>query len=98
MLRLEDLCVESGISILDCLAVLDNNAQGIVFVVDNDRLLGSLTDGDIRRALINDANKNDLIEGYYNKKVVSFHMNALDTEVQKTLSDKIKVIPLLDAG
>ena len=96
MLRIEDLCLESNSSILDCLAVLDNNAQGIVFVVNNGRLLGSLTDGDIRRALINGANKNDLIDGYYNKEVVSFHVDTHDAEIQKILSDKIKLIPLLD--
>jgi len=96
VLKVKDICVEAEASILTCLEVLDKNAQGIVFVVDNGQLLGSLTDGDIRRALIGGANKNDSIRQYYNKEVISFNVNTLDSEVQNALSEKIKVIPLLD--
>jgi perosamine synthetase len=96
MLKVKDICVEAETSILACLEVLDKYAQGIVFVLENGKLVGSLTDGDIRRALINGANKNNSISPYYNKEVVSFHVNTLDTEVQNALSEKIKIIPLLD--
>ena len=50
---IEELLIRDDRTIRDALAVIDRNAQGICFAVDGaGRLVGVLTDGDIRRALI----------------------------------------------
>ncbi|MDY0873653.1 nucleotidyltransferase family protein [Dongia rigui] len=47
-----------GSSIRDAMSVLDRSALQIVLVVDKDeRLLGTVTDGDIRRGLLRDLNQ-----------------------------------------
>ncbi|APD93341.1 alcohol dehydrogenase [Alteromonas mediterranea] len=47
------LLVEPGLSLVDAVKRLDEGAKRILIVVDkHDRLIGTVTDGDIRRALI----------------------------------------------
>ncbi|MDQ6718035.1 MAG: sugar phosphate nucleotidyltransferase, partial [Gemmatimonadota bacterium] len=51
---LSRLKVSQGASLLDALRVIDRGAESIAFVTDaSDRVVGTVTDGDIRRALIN---------------------------------------------
>lgn len=50
---LERLLVNEGTDLAGILTAIDRNGQGLVFVVDgNRRLLGVVTDGDVRRALM----------------------------------------------
>lgn len=50
---LATLCIGSGRSIHEVIALLDINRLGIALVVDEDRrLLGTVTDGDVRRAVL----------------------------------------------
>lgn len=53
MTPLDDLCVGPGASVVDVMRRLNANTRGIVLVVEDDsRLLGTITDGDIRRAML----------------------------------------------
>lgn len=53
MVELERFLVRSHSSIREVMACLDRNAKGIALVVDEERrLLGTVTDGDIRRAIL----------------------------------------------
>ena len=51
--KVKHLLVSETESTLKCMKKLDNNANKILFVVgENDELIGSLTDGDIRRWIL----------------------------------------------
>ena len=51
--ELDQLLLDSGATILDALKTIDRSGQTIAFVTEeNGRVIGSLTDGDIRRALL----------------------------------------------
>lgn len=51
--RLAKFVVNKAVSIVDIMGVIDANAKGIVFVVDDsESLVGVITDGDIRRWII----------------------------------------------
>ena len=53
--ELEALCLSAGATIRDAMACIDLNRSGIALVVAEDlRLLGTITDGDIRRAMLAD--------------------------------------------
>ena len=52
MVEVKDLIVEQEDSIKEVMRVIDNSGLGIAFVVDQDnKLKGTVTDGDIRKAL-----------------------------------------------
>src|SRR5688500_4998033 len=47
------LCVAANATLLEALKVIDEGAESIAFVTDTDeRVIGTLTDGDIRRAIL----------------------------------------------
>ncbi len=51
--RIEDFCVSITGNLLDALKVIDRDAEGFAVVLDeNGTVCGTLTDGDIRRALL----------------------------------------------
>lgn len=52
-INLRDLCIDADASLLDAMKVLERGGEAIAFVCDaGGRVIGSLTDGDIRRALL----------------------------------------------
>ena len=52
----------------DVLETLDKGAQGIVLVIDdNGKLYGTITDGDVRRALLNGMDTNSPLEDFIQK-------------------------------
>lgn len=61
-MNITDLLLDHTQAIRDAMALLNRNTKGIAFVVDGQRkLLGSVTDGDIRRALLHGARMDDAI-------------------------------------
>jgi len=56
---LKECCVSIEATLMDALCVIDQGGVGIALVVDRDqRLCGTLTDGDVRRAIIRGADLN----------------------------------------
>lgn len=52
---LSKLCIDQGSSVQDTMKCMDSSRLGIVLVVDdNRRLVGTITDGDVRRAVLAD--------------------------------------------
>ncbi len=52
-MRKEDFIVSTNTSLVDVMKRVDTTAMGIVYVCDSDsRLLGTITDGDVRRTII----------------------------------------------
>jgi mannose-1-phosphate guanylyltransferase / mannose-6-phosphate isomerase len=47
-----DFIISSSDSILNALKKIDNNNKGFLIVMDNNKVVGTLTDGDIRRQII----------------------------------------------
>ena len=51
-MKISDFLIDKDKSLKDALEVINNNGQGLCFVVEDLKLLGILTDGDIRRYLL----------------------------------------------
>jgi len=96
MLELKDLCIDLKESIFDALKKIDANAQGILFVVENFHLKGIVTDGDIRRSLINKVALDTSVSEIFNKQYTALDHNTSDEIIQANLSEQVKVIPLID--
>lgn len=72
MRNLEDILVDPDIPLSEAIKVLDQGGVRIILVVDNEkRLLGTITDGDIRRALLKRHDLNCSISEVMNKNPVS---------------------------
>ena len=93
------LLVGSNIKIIEALKRLDETADKVLFVVDsNSKLLGALTDGDIRRYILNGRSLEDDITRVYNKNPKFLHENEYTQEKLKEifLVHKITDVPILD--
>ena len=95
-LRLEDFLCNEEISIVEAMERISQNRHGILFVVDKEyHLLGSLTDGDIRRWLVKTGNLSAKISKVMFKTPTSIlesdKNNALGVMKQK----KITAVPVI---
>ena len=84
-------------TIKDALRRIDSLAGQTLFVVDEDeRMIGSLTDGDIRRALIKDALLDDSIETVMSTNFKSLRQNEFSSGLIRQLKKSgIEYVPLL---
>jgi perosamine synthetase len=85
-------------SLLSVMKNLNDSAMGISFVLDEDKkLCGTVTDGDIRRALLKDSqldeNVGSIIIKEYTYATVSDDYEVLFSKI----TDQVKVIPIVDA-
>jgi dTDP-glucose pyrophosphorylase len=93
------LLIQNDISIIEALKRLDETADKVLFVVNKEcMLLGSLTDGDIRRYLLCGISLDDNIAEVYNKnpKSVLEKDYSHDNLKKLFLRYKLFVIPIID--
>lgn len=98
---MKDHLINKNITMLDALSCICALAPEplVLFVVDNDgRMVGTLTDGDTRRALIKGASTNDKVEAImhcdFNYLKVEELKNVKELKRQKEL--QMKLVPVLD--
>lgn len=94
-----DHLIQSGASLIEALTKLDCLAKdAILFVVNEENtLLGSLTDGDVRRGLLRNLTMDDVVDGFIQSKPK--HIKKSNYSVQDIVSlrdNNFKVIPVLD--
>lgn len=83
-------------SIIDAMKQIDSNAKGIVFVVEDTRLLATLTDGDIRRHLLKGKSATDPVSMVANYRP-SYVYAGKKAEAKVLLAHKkIKCMPVVD--
>lgn len=87
-------------NIQDVLKVIDNEALQLALVVDLDnRLLGTVTDGDIRRALINDVPLSSPVSEIMFKTPTVIDFNTSKAQILELMNAKqLHSIPILDNG
>lgn len=89
----------SNTTIKDSLKLIDENCEGLLFIVDNsNKLLGALSDGDIRRALISGKSLQDTIIGIFNQKPYFVYRSEYKEENIKKImiQERYEVIPILN--
>ena len=98
--KLKSLLVPPDITIKQAMQNLNESAQQILFVTDEYlRLLGTVTDGDIRRAIIRGAGFADEIEAIMNRKFtfLRWKPTSLVEEAKELMVGKeIEQLPILD--
>lgn len=83
--------------ISDALIMIEKNTKGFILLENkNKSIVGVVTDGDIRRMLIENIKINDPINLCSNKRFVFADLNTPRETLLKQLDHKIKFIPILD--
>ncbi len=94
---LEEMIVQDDKSLREVLDRLNHNAQGIVFIVDSRRrLVGCITDGDVRRALLKGNTVASGVLDIVNRNCVYLPMAASSEEISRYFNDDVYHIPLVD--
>lgn len=97
--NLKDLLINKDSSIFETLECIDKSAKAIAFVIDKENgcFLGTITDGDIRRALLKNKDLKEKISNLYNENYIYVEEGTSLNKVKKLfVEQKIKVIPVLD--
>ena len=95
---LDKFLINKNAIINDAIIKIEANSKGFV-LVENDvkQVLGTLTDGDIRRALLAGAQLSDLALNHINKNFIFLNDNSMEHEsIYKKLDQEITFIPVLD--
>lgn len=92
------LLIPVDATIRRALETINQNAQGLVFVVDHDsKLVGIATDGDIRRALLANHSLEESVREIMSSKVLSCPIDTPAETTAALLSERIRHIPLVDS-
>ena len=86
-------------TIQQAMKLIDLNGVGSLIVVDNKKkILGVISDGNIRRAIISGAKLTSTINKFYSKKIIKFSkFHYSIKELEKISLDKgISIIPIED--
>lgn len=97
--KIRDYLIFAGDSILDALRRINDNKSRIVFVVqDNGVLVGALSDGDVRRWMM-ETNDFDLrlpVDRVMNTDFISRPQAESQSQIQTYFTPKLDIIPLTD--
>jgi dTDP-glucose pyrophosphorylase len=95
---ISNILVNKEAKIFDVIKIIELGVMKIALVVDSDKkLLGTVNDGDIRRALINNISLDDTIENVYFKTPTVASVNdSREVILSICKSKKIHQIPVLD--
>lgn len=100
MIDWHDLVVESSISLRSAMEVIDKTGLQTALVNSTDgKFLGTLTDGDIRRAILSGATLAELIEPYVNQQPVivsSFDEQKIGYAAMERLA--LRCVPIVSQG
>lgn len=95
----ERYCVTAQATIVEVMKKLDETARGIIFVTDmNGALMGSVSDGDIRRWLIRTGDLSGCASSFMNDKPKFLYLTDRCRAGTFMQSKSIRAVPLLDEG
>jgi dTDP-glucose pyrophosphorylase len=92
------IIINWNLSIKEAMKQLDKTAEKILFVIDDDsHLVGSLTDGDIRRWILSDGNIESAVKYGCNKNTyfvnINYDINKVKYEIMQR---RIVYVPVID--
>lgn len=103
---IEPYVIQPNASLRDAMSLIDKNSKGIVFVVGpKNYLLGSISDGDIRRAILEGITLETPVQSLIDKRKqaggsrpVTASVDATDADLLKLMNEsEIRQIPVTDS-
>ncbi len=96
--KFEDFIVSDQTKTIEALIKINNNKQGFVIVIDkDDKVVGVLTDGDVRRSIIKEHSLNDNISSIFTRDAVIISISdGFEAVIESFKKQSIKFIPIVD--
>lgn len=95
--RLNKFIGREHLTIVDAMEKIDQNARGILFIVDEEnKLIGALTDGDIRRWIMNAGEITSVVSNAMNKQPKNLSLAEKHDAVKIMREKSITAIPIID--
>lgn len=96
-MELEKLICSHTATIKDVMLCIDRNTKGSAFITDDSgKLVGVVTDGDIRRLLLNGNGLNDTIGSHLRTDFVYAVVGENPADISRKFNDRIRIIPIVD--
>lgn len=96
-MQLDIFLISNAAPLREALQRIEANQHGIIFVTGADSAVSAMaTDGDIRRHLMLGGSLDDAVDQCANSQFIWEHPSTPREILLKTLSNRIRVIPLLD--
>lgn len=97
MEKIKELVGRNSLSVVDAMEKIDVNANGILFIVDeNNSLVGTLTDGDIRRWLLKSGELTVTVTEVMNTSPYLLHVQNKNKAIKMLKEKHITAIPIVD--
>ena len=97
MAKLRNACIPATASIEDAFRQLNSNRMGILFAEDaSSRIIGCVTDGDIRRQLLLDGDLSVPLSSFMNTSFVWARAGTSREQILKLLDHRVRFVPILD--
>ncbi|MDQ1339860.1 MAG: hypothetical protein QG567_1015 [Campylobacterota bacterium] len=98
MKNIQNIKLNINSTIKEALQIIDSGAMQIALVVDeHDKLLGTLTDGDVRRGLLNGLSLDSSVETVvFRSPTIAKISDAKEEILKLALSKKLHQIPIVD--
>jgi perosamine synthetase len=97
--NIEQMVINASEALKEALIGFNKNAQGLLFVLDDEgKLCGTITDGDVRRVLIDGAEISASVSEAMKKDFHSLSVDAKDSEITNMLAKlDVSHIPLISS-
>jgi perosamine synthetase len=96
MQDLKTITISIQSTIQQAMKLVNDNGRGICFVLDDRKLVGVISDGDLRRALLKGIKIEQPIKNVMNNKYISLPVNSKDSLIRSKFTNELKMIPLCD--
>ena len=96
MNNISKLIISKIDTLKDALIKIKKNGEGVCFVCEDKKLIGILTQGDIRNLILKKIPLENKVLKYINKKYYSLPATIESSKAFKNLKSGRRIIPLLD--
>lgn len=96
MMQISDFVIDEDMTIMDAVKAIDRNGRGIAFVCVDDKLKAVLSDGDIRRYIMNKGNMTEKVSrvANYSPRMIKVGKTL---DIKKYIKDnRITAVPVID--
>lgn len=95
-MEINDFIVSEQTTIKEAMEQMDKNARKIIYITKDNKLVGSLSDGDIRRFILKDKSIQDLVIEAMNTNPICILKSEANNGVKEMEEMKVDSLPILN--